>query len=231
MSKVKNKISIIIPVYNEEKTIGKVVDKIISVKFPITKEIIIVNDGSKDNTEKKLKQIRKNEKIKFISYEKNKGKGFAIRKGLEIASGNIIGIQDADLEYDIKEYPKLLAPIIKKEVNVVYGSRFNKKFKKNLFYFGNKFLSFITSVLYFHKISDMETCYKLFRKDILENIELESDRFDFEPEITAKILKQGFKIKEIPINYFPRTEKQGKKIKIKDGFSALWCLIKCRFAD
>jgi len=226
---MQDKISIIVPVYNEEKTIEEIIARITDVKFPIEREIIIVNDGSTDSTEKKLREIKSHEKIKVISYKNNKGKGNAIKTGLKYCSGNIIGIQDADLEYNPQDYLKLLEPILKKESDVVYGSRFKNNFvKKNLFYYGNKFLSLITSMLYFSWISDMETCYKVFRKEVINGIKLNANRFDFEPEITAKILKMGYKIKEIPISYNPRSAKEGKKIKIKDGLYAVFTLIKYR---
>lgn len=228
----KEKISIIIPVYNEEKTIAKIIMKLIKTKFPIEREIIIVNDGSTDSTEKILKetirQIKVREKIRVISRKNNKGKGHSIKTGLKYATGSIIGIQDADLEYDPNDYPGLLEPILKKQAKVVYGvRRFNKK---NLFYYGNKFLSLVTSLLYFSWIRDMETGYKVFRREVLNEIKLNSKGFDFEPEVTAKILKK-YKIKEIPISYTPRSKKEGKKIKIKDGIIAFFTLIKYRFAN
>jgi cellulose synthase/poly-beta-1,6-N-acetylglucosamine synthase-like glycosyltransferase len=229
----KEKLSIVVPVYNEEKTIKGVVSRINKTKLPLDKEIILINDGSKDNTEREIRKIcKKNKKIKFISYKKNKGKGYALRLGFKKASGTIIGIQDADLEYDIRDYKKLLKPLLNKDASVVYGNRFhNQKLKKNSFYYGNRFLSFITSVIYSKKVNDMETCYKVFRKEILKKINLRSNRFDIEPEITAKILKNGHDIGEIPIKYNPRTKKQGKKIKVKDGFSALYSLIRYRFSN
>lgn len=229
----KEKLSIVVPVYNEEKTIKGVISRINNVKLPLDKEIILVNDGSEDNTEKEIMRIcKKNKNIKFISYKKNKGKGYALRLGFKKASGTIIGIQDADLEYDIRDYKKLLRPLLNKDASVVYGNRFhNKKLKKNSFYFGNRFLSFMTSVIYSKKVTDMETCYKVFRKEILKKINLKSDRFDIEPEMTAKFLKNGHDISEIPIKYNPRTKKQGKKIKAKDGFSALYALIRYRFSN
>jgi dolichol-phosphate mannosyltransferase len=226
------KLSIIVPVYNEEKTIKRVVKKIVGKDFGLKKEVIVVNDGSVDSTGKVLKRL-KVKNLKVISYSENRGKGFAIRKGFGSAKGDIIAIQDADLEYDLEDLKKLMDVLIKENLDVVYGSRFlkkNKNYKKNSFYFANRILSFLTSVLYFQKITDMETCYKVSRKEVLKNLELKCNRFDIEPEITSKILKEGIKIKEIPINYKPRTAKEGKKIKWKDGLSAIWVLVKERFS-
>jgi len=226
------KLSIIIPVFNEEDKVKEILKKVLEVKLPFKKEIIIIDDNSTDKTLEKIKEIAKmNDNFKIITHSKNKGKGSAIRTGLKYATGTIIGVQDADLEYNPKDYLKLIEPLLKKEFFVVYGSRFLEDYKhiKNRFYYGNRFLSLITSLLYLHKITDMETCYKFFRREVLEGIKLKSKRFEIEPEITSKILKRGYKIKEIPIYYNPRTEKQGKKIKPKDGILAIWTLIKYRF--
>jgi dolichol-phosphate mannosyltransferase len=228
------KLSIIIPVFNEEKTILSILNKL--KKCPIgnlKKEIIIVDDFSSDNTKKILKKIR-NRNIKILYHERNMGKGFAIRTALKHFTGDILIIQDADLEYDPGDYKKLLEPILSKKAEVVYGSRFIQKKNKqkfNKFYIANKILSEITSILYPQKITDMETCYKVFRRDIIKKINLKCKRFDFEPEITAKILKKRIKILEVPINYHPRSKKEGKKIGWDDGFVALWALIKYRFID
>ncbi|MEM4605865.1 MAG: glycosyltransferase family 2 protein [Candidatus Pacearchaeota archaeon] len=221
------KVSIIIPVYNEEKTIKIVLEKVLKLK--LNKEIIVVNDGSKDNTFKELKLLRK--KIKLISYRNNQGKGYALRKGIAEATGEFIVFQDADLEYNPKEIPKLIKEL--KKEKVVYGSRFLKKNEKGNFanYLANIFLSFSTSVLYGQKITDMETCYKSFRKEVLKELNLVSDGFEIEPEITSKILKKKIKIKEIPISYKPRTKKEGKKIKFIDGIKAVWSLIKWKVKD
>jgi len=228
----KEKLSLIIPVYNEEKTLGEILGKVIKVRFPIKREIIVVDDCSQDNSLKIAKKFEKKYKeIKLIKHKKNKGKGAALRTGIKKATGTIIGIQDSDLEYNPEEIVYLIKPLLKNECKVVYGSRFiNKyKYKKNKFYYGNRILSLITSILYMRKITDMETCYKFFRKEVLERIKLKSKRFDIEPEITAKIIKRGYKIKEIPISYKPRTEKQGKKIKTKDGLVAIYTLLGYRF--
>lgn len=226
------KLSIIVPVYNEEKTIRKVLQEILKKKFGMEKEVIVVNDGSKDETLMEIKKI-KNKSLRTISYSENKGKGYALRIGFAKARGEIVAIQDADLEYSLKDLKKLVEILIKEKLKVVYGSRFldkNEKYKMNSFYIGNRVLSFITSLLYFHKITDMETCYKVFRKEVLRGMDLECNRFDIEPEITSKFLKKKVKIGEIPIDYSPRTAKEGKKIKWKDGLSAIWVLIRERFS-
>ncbi len=232
------KISIIVPVYNEEKTIVKILDKLSKVNLKIKKEIIIVDDGSKDNSkeviEKYIKNKKKNkaEEYKIISKE-NGGKGSAIKAGISSATGNIITIQDADLEYNPEDYKKLIKPIIQGKEKVVYGSRFLKEHKPmyRLYFLGNKFLSFLTKIIYNSKITDMETCYKVFKADIIKNIDIKANHFDIEPEVTARILKQGIKIKEIPISYSPRSVEEGKKINWKDGLQAIWTLIYWKFRD
>ena len=236
------KISIIVPVYNEEKTVRQLLNKVISVKIPLKKEIICIDDGSTDNSANIIKEVitnNKNSDIKYI-FKKNQGKGSAIKKGFEIATGDIILIQDADLEYNPNEYLLLIKPLMEDKAYVVYGSRFlNLKFKlfgKNktimpLHYFGNKFLTFITNLIYNSSITDMETGYKVFKKNIIKNIKINSNKFNFEPEITAKLLKRRIKILEVPVTFNPRSFKNGKKITIKDGVLALWYLIKYRFID
>jgi len=230
------KLSIIIPAYNEEKTISELLDRVKKVKLKdITKEIIIVDDFSKDGTKKIISNLR-DKNIKIFSHQKNLGKGAAIRTGLNHATGDIILIQDADLEYDPEEYGKLLKPIIEKKTKVVYGSRVEaiRKNLKNMYklhYIGNVFLTFITNILFGAKITDMETCYKVFRKEVIKGIKLRAKRFDFEPEITAKILKKGYRIKEIPIDFKGRKFDEGKKITWKDGIKALFYLIKYRFVN
>ena len=230
------KLSIIIPVYNEEKNILEVLKNVKKVNLGnITKEIIIIDDFSTDSTRKVLSKLKdKNTKIFF--HQKNQGKGAAIRMGLKHITGDIIIIQDADLEYDPAEYPKLLKPIIENKTKVVYGSRLEsiKQNLKNMYklhYFGNMFLTIMTNILYGARITDMETCYKVMRKEVIENIRLRARRFDFEPEITAKILKRGYKIIEIPIGFVGRTFNEGKKITWRDGIKALYYLVKYRFVD
>ena len=230
------KLSIVIPVYNEVKTLDKILSKVNSVKFPISKEIILVDDFSTDGTRNILKKLEK--KYKVVYHMKNKGKGAAVRTGLQNATGDILTVQDADMEYDPHEFLKLLDLILSGKYKVVYGSRFlgNKiSSKKKWFvpshYLGNKMLSLATSILYFRHVTDMETCYKMFTREVLKGMKLRAMRFDFEPEITAKIIKKGYKIKEIPINYYPRGFDQGKKIDWRDGIKALLYLLRYRFFD
>ncbi len=225
------KLSIIIPAYNERVTILQLLDKVEKVYLPqdIKKEIIIIDDYSSDGTREMLKKLAGQYSI--IYHNKNRGKGAAIKTGFKKASGDFIIIQDADLEYDPNEYSKLLQPILNGETQVVYGSRFLSKHnpRYKLFYLGNKFLSLLFSVLYGQKIRDMETCYKIFHRDVFKNIIIKSNRFNFEPEITAKVIKAGYKIKEVPISYQSRSFKEGKKIGWRDGISAIWTIIKYRF--
>lgn len=229
------KLSIIIPAYNEEKNILEVVSKVKKVDLgSITKEIIIVDDFSTDGTRKLLSELKDSSKIFF--HQKNQGKGAAIRTGLKHATGDIILIQDADLEYNPEEYPKLLKPILENKTQVVYGSRLEaiKKNLKNMYklhYFGNVFLTLITNLLYGTKITDMETCYKAMKRGVIEKINLKAKRFDFEPEITAKILKKGYKIIEVPISFVGRSFEEGKKITWRDGIKAVYYLLKYRFTD
>ena len=230
------KLTIIIPVFNEENTILKVIRRVKNTKLGnIKKEIIVVDDFSVDGTKTALSKL-KNNGLRVIFHEKNKGKGTAIRTALKHAKGDIILIQDADLEYNPKEYRKLLNPILKGRAKVVYGSRaasIRKNLEKmyKLHYFGNLFLTVITNMLYGVKITDMETGYKVFRKEVIGGMELRSKRFDFEPEITAKMLKKGYKIMEVPIDFMGRKFSEGKKITWKDGVKAFFYLIKYRFTD
>ena len=233
------KISIIISVYNEEKTILKILTKVKEADtLGFKKEIIIVDDGSTDETNAQVSKRSNNIIIKMIEHRQNQGKGAAVQSGLKAASGDILLIQDADLEYSPEDYPRLLRPIVEKQTKVVYGSRLMKMkfslFGKNptplpLHYLGNRFLSWITSFLYGVKITDMETGYKVMRKEVYKRLHLTSKRFELEPEITAKILKMGYKILEVPITTKPRSYQEGKKITWKDGFSAVFTLSRFRF--
>ncbi len=236
------KLSIIVPAYNEEKTIQEILKRVHQIDLDdVKKEIIVVDDGSKDNTLKLAKESAKSFKeIRVIEHKKNKGKGSAVATGIKAATGDIIIIQDADLEYNPQDIPRLIAPIIKKRFRVVYGTRLRTKpvfFGENrtpliIHYFGNKFLSLLTSVLYGSWITDMETCYKAFDKNVLNGVRLKSKTFNFEPEITAKILKKKIKIHELDIQTKPRGYDEGKKLHtVRDGSIALWTLIKYRFTD
>ena len=235
------KLSIITPVYNEEKTVGELLKRLFAVKLPVDQvEYIIVDDFSIDKTTEKIKEAvsRTNLKsIKIYHHKKNLGKGAAIRTGLENATGDYIIIQDADLEYNPKDIAKLI-PKVSEKYKVVYGTRLNRlpNFKEDvetfylIHYLGNRFLSLITSILYYHWITDMENCYKLFPKDALRNFTLQAKGFEFEPEITAKLLKSGYKIAEVPITTTPRGYDEGKKIyALRDGSKAVWTLLKYRF--
>ena len=232
---MKHKISIIIPVYNEEEFIDKLYSRVIGVELQsdISKEVIIVNDGSSDGTKDIIQNFADNNTI-IIERKKNRGKGACIRLGLEKATGDIILIQDADLEYDPNEYPKLLDPIINGKADVVYGSRFKGGEAHRILYYwhslGNKFLTVFSNLLTNLNLSDMECCYKIFRTNIIKNILLIENRFGFEPEVTAKIAKLSKKgkcrIYEVGVSYSGRTYEEGKKINWKDGFVALKCILK-----
>ncbi len=222
------KLSIIMPVYNEEKTVAEIIDRILRIK--IDKELVIVDDCSTDGTREILKRID-SPFVKVRYHSENRGKGAAIRTALGEVTGEVVTIQDADLEYAPEEYPRLLSPIADGASGVVYGSRFLKGGSRSmsLFRFGNWFLTTVTNLLYGAHLTDMETCYKMFRAELIKGISLEANRFDFEPEITAKLLLQGEKILEVPISYTGRDFLEGKKITWRDGISALRCLLRCRF--
>lgn len=234
-------LSIVIPVYNEEKTIKTVLEKIREVKLPpnISKEIIVVDDNSSDKTTKILTNWRYT-KIKYIRHDKNLGKGAAVRSGIKEAKGDFIIIQDADLEYNPDYYNKLLKPILRKQAKVVYGTRLisyplrlwgRDKTILPLHLLANRFLSSLTNLLYGSHLTDMETGFKLFKSNILKDISIKSSKFDFEAEITAKIIKKGFEVIEVPVSVIPRTYNQGKKIGWTDGIIAIWTLLKYRFVD
>ncbi len=223
------KISIIIPVYNEEKTVSKLLDRLLSIEFVgLEKEIIVVDDGSNDATPGILDGF--SERVKLIHHPWNMGKGSAVRTGLKNATGDIIAIQDADLEYDPANLPRLAKAIKDGDQDVVYGSRFlgNIEGMSLAHYFGNKLLTFATRILYNSSLTDMETCSKVFRRDVLRGVELNANNFEIEPEITINILKRGYRIYEVPISYVGRG-KEHKKITWKDGINSLVYLIKYRF--
>ncbi len=219
-------LSIIIPVYNEERTVDQLLERVQSATIAgWTKEIIVVDDGSTDGTHSILKQWDK--KIQIVHKKKNEGKGSAVAIGLSLATGDVILIQDADLEYSPNDYPILLKPFENTQVNVAYGSRFLGSHLSTMYLYalGNKFVTFITNILYNTNITDMETGYKAFRRKVIAGIKIQSKRFDFEPEITAKVLKAGYQIYEVPISYFGRKFSEGKKLTWRDGVIALWTLI------
>ncbi|MCM8816556.1 MAG: glycosyltransferase family 2 protein [Candidatus Omnitrophica bacterium] len=222
------RISILIPVYNEQNTISEIIQKVSLLK--IEKEIIVIDDGSKDDTPQILKRLlADNKEIKTVFHSKNKGKGAAIRSGLKKATGEYVIIQDADLELDPLDIIKLV-DAVSDRCGVVYGSRFLSNQRVPLLsYVANRFLTFLTNFFYGSNLTDMETCYKLVKKEILLSLNLKSRRFEIEPEITCKILKRGYKIKEIPISYTPR--KEGKKIGWIDGFKAIYTILKFRIYD
>lgn len=227
------KLSIIIPVYNEENHIKEVISQVKNAPIKIEKEIIIVDDGSFDKTTQILRKYLSDKEIKLVFLKKNMGKGNAIRAGLAKSKGDIILIQDADMEYSVNDYPSLLEPIIKGQAEVVYGSRFkgtirNMRWPNRL---ANKLLVFTANVMYGLNLTDEATAYKAFKSEIIQKIPLNCQRFEFCPEITAKLAKKKYKIFEVPIFYSGRDSKAGKKIKLRDAFEAFWTLIKYRFKD
>jgi len=225
-------ISIVIAAYNEEKTIQAILQKVASVDLPQDKEIIVVDDCSTDQTRMILENMKEScgDMLKIIYHESNRGKGAALKSGFSVADGDIVIIQDADLEYDPEEYPKLLKPILDGKADVVYGSRFTGEGPHRVLYFwhymGNKLLTLLSNVFTNMNLTDMETCYKAFKREVLSQIKLKENRFGFEPEVTAKIAQLNCRIYEVGISYSGRTYKEGKKINWKDGFRALWCIIK-----
>ena len=244
------KLSILMPVYNERSTIREILARVRAVPLEINgdiaivlhrpgpivleKEIIVVDDGSTDGTREILEEEEKVGDLRVFYHERNQGKGAAVRTAIQHATGDILLIQDADLEYDPRDYPTLLKPIIEGRAAVVYGSRFLGGPRTTMLFWhmvANRALTLLTNLLYDSILSDMETCYKVFRADVIRNIPLRSRRFEFEPEVTAKILKRGYRIYEVPISYTGREYAEGKKIGFKDGIIALWTLLKYRFVD
>jgi glycosyltransferase involved in cell wall biosynthesis len=225
-------ITVLIPVYNEINTIQEIIQRVQSMD--VAREILIIDDGSQDGTRDLLQKMDAQNGIRVILHERNQGKGAAVRTGIKAAQGDIILIQDADLEYDPRDYPKLLQPIEEGLADVVYGSRFLGGPRRPAMFWhmvANKLLTLMTNILYDTILTDMETGYKVFRREIVEEMPLHAKRFEFEPEFTAKILKRQVRIFEVPITFNPRDYNEGKKIGIQDAFEAVWALIKYRFVD
>jgi glycosyltransferase involved in cell wall biosynthesis len=223
--------TVIVPVYNERATAAEVLRRIRAVSVPVIVDVVVVDDGSSDGTDKVLAALQ-DSTVRVITHAVNQGKGAAVRSGLAAAKGDLLIVQDADLEYDPEDWPDLLRPILRGKARVVYGSRFTGG-RKNMLpshWLGNRLLTLTTNLLYHSTLSDMETCYKLFDRRVLEGITIESDRFEFEPEITAKVLRRGERIYEVPISYAGREISEGKKISWRDGFGAMRALFKYRFS-
>ncbi len=226
------KLSVVMPVYNEKDTIAEILRRVLTTG--LASEVIVVDDGSTDGTAAVLTKLRADEKVKVITVPKNRGKGAAVRVGIEAAKGDLVLIQDADLEYDPRDIPNLLKPIEEGLADVVYGSRFLGGPRRPTMYWhavANHMLTFFTNILYNNILTDMETGYKLFKREVLEDIRIRSNSFDFEPEITAKLLKKKARIFEVPISFNPRDYSDGKKIGFVDALAALWALLKFRFID
>jgi glycosyltransferase involved in cell wall biosynthesis len=224
-------LSVVVPVYNERATVEEIIRRILAV--PLRIELIVVDDGSKDGTRELLSALRERHDFRLIFQDRNQGKGAALRRGFQEVSGDIVIIQDADLEYSPEEYPQLIELICQGRADVVFGSRFLGRHRVFLFthYLGNRLLTGITNVLYNTMLSDMETCYKVMRTDVIRSMTLRSDSFGIEPELTAKIFKRGYRVYEVPITYDGRGYEEGKKITWRDGVVALWVLLKYRFTE
>ena len=224
-------LSIVMPVYNEMATIDEIIPRVLAIPIPV--ELIVVDDCSTDGTRAHLQEMQRELGFTLLLQERNQGKGAALRRGFSAVTGNMVAIQDADLEYSPEELPDLAALIIEGRADVVYGSRFLGRHRVFLFthYLGNRVLTLLTNVLYNTMLTDMETCYKVMRREVLNGLNLESNGFGIEPEITAKIFKRGYRVYEVPISYDGRTYEEGKKISWRDGVVALWVLLKYRFTE
>jgi glycosyltransferase involved in cell wall biosynthesis len=224
-------LSVIVPVYNERNTVAEILRRIRAVDVPLQVEVIVVDDGSTDGTDKVLAALE-DSTVRVLTHETNRGKGAAVRTAIETARGQLVLVQDADLEYDPDDWPRLLDPVIKGKAEVVYGSRFTgeRRAMRPSQWLGNRLLTLAANVLYRSTLSDMETCYKLFDRRVLEEIHIDSDGFDFEPEITAKVLRRGHRIYEVPVSYTGREPSEGTKFEWRDGVRALATLVRYRVA-
>jgi len=225
-------LSVVMPVYNEKDTVSEMIERVLAVPG-VRKELIAVDDASSDGSREILERLSAEKGFRLLRQERNQGKGAAVRRGIDAARGDVIIVQDADLEYSPEEYPELLDLIVRGKADAVFGSRFIGRHRCFLFshYLANLFLNLVTNVLYNTTMTDMETCFKAVRADLLKSLQLKSNRFGIEPEITAKLFKRGARVYEVPITYEGRDYAEGKKITWKDGFPALWTLIKYRFVD
>jgi len=224
-------LTVVMPVYNEKNTLAEIVSRVLAV--PLRIELVAVDDASTDGTQEMLARLAEERGFRLLRQDRNQGKGAAVRRGIAEAKGDIIVIQDADLEYSPEEYPELIELIVKGKADAVFGSRFIGRHRCHLFthYLANLFLNLVTNLLYNTTMTDMETCFKAIRAELLQSLDLKSDRFGIEPEITAKLFKRGARVYEVPITYEGRDYSEGKKITWRDGFPALWTLIKYRFVD
>jgi glycosyltransferase involved in cell wall biosynthesis len=225
------KLSVVVPVYNEETTLAKLLSRVLEVDYGCELEILLVNDGSSDGTAKEGDRCAAQDpRVRVIHHDRNRGKGAALRTGFQQASGDIIIVQDADLEYDPAEIPKVIHPILIGVADVVFGSRFLSAGPHRVLYFwhsiGNRFLTLLSNIFTNLNLTDMEVCYKAFRREVMQSLVLQEDRFGFEPEITAKLAHGRWRIYEIPISYYGRTYEEGKKIAWRDGVRAVWCILK-----